>query len=245
MSKRFWRPKTAPGSQEKLREAAAGQVSGPHETAWRIANGLTRRVSWTLRPLQGPNGEIQYLIVSGQDVTDQRQMELALLSSEARYREVVENSLGFVFTCSMEGRLTSLNAFTAETLGYRAEALTGRAVTDLLDAAGAATFQDCLRTLETKDEWQGALPLRRSDGVYRRIAFRSRRMQLPGERPFVLNHGMDVTEQHEAEEALAPGHAPARVDPRVGSRRHLRHRPRRPPHLHQPGRRRRPGLLHR
>ncbi|MGA3262994.1 MAG: PAS domain S-box protein [Terracidiphilus sp.] len=187
---------------EKLHEAAAGQVSGPHETAWRIAGGLNRRVSWTLRPLQGPSGEIQYLIVSGQDVTDQRQVELALLSSEARYREVVENSLGFVFTCSMEGRLTSLNAFTAETLGYRAEALTGRSVTELLDTAGVAAFQDCLRTLETKEEWQGALPLRRSDGVYRRIAFRSRRMQLPGERPFVLNHGMDVTEQHEAEEAL-------------------------------------------
>ena len=27
-------------------------------------------------------------------------------------------------------------------------------------------------------------------------------MELPGERPFILNHGMDVTEQHEAEEAL-------------------------------------------
>jgi PAS domain S-box-containing protein len=191
-----------PWAAGKLREAAAGQVSGPHETAWRIAGGLTRRVSWTLRPLKGPNHEIQYVIVSGQDVTDQRQVEMALLSSEARYREVVENSLGFVFTCSMEGRLTSLNAFTAETLGYRAEALTGRAVSELMDAGGAATFQDCLRTLETKDEWQGALPLRRSDGVYRRIAFRSRRMELPGERPFILNHGMDVTEQHEAEEAL-------------------------------------------
>ena len=194
----------------RLREAVAGQVSGPHETAWRVvedknstgAEGKTRRVSWTLRPLQGPNDEIQYVIVSGQDVTDQRQMEAALLSSEARYREVVENSLGFVFTCSMEGRLTSLNAFTAETLGYRAEALMGRAVTELMDAAGAATFHECLRALETQEEWQGALPLRRSDGVYRRIAFRSRRMQLPGERPFVLNHGMDVTEQFEAEEAL-------------------------------------------
>jgi len=135
-------------------------------------------------------------------VTDQRQAEMELLSSKARYREVVENSLGFVFTCSMEGRLTSLNAFTAETLGYRAEDLTGRAVAELLDSAGVAIFQDCLRTLETKDQWQGALPLRRSDGAFRRIAFRSRRMQLPGERPFVLNHGMDVTEQHEAEEAL-------------------------------------------
>ena len=197
----------------KLREAIAGKESGPHESSWRVAGAIpaqrqgpisaaiasrdagskARRVSWTLRPLKGPNGEIQYLIISGQDVTDQRQMEEALLSSEARYREVVENSLGFVFTCSMEGRLTSLNAFTAETLGYRAEALTGRAVTELMDAAGAATFQECLRTLETQDEWQGALPLRRSDGVYRRIAFRSRRMQLPGERPFVLNHCMDVT----------------------------------------------------
>ena len=186
----------------KLREASAGQASGPHETVWRAAGGESRRVSWTLRPLQGPNGEIQYLIVSGQDVTDQREMEKTLLKSEARYREVVENSLGFVFTCSMEGRLTSLNAFTAETLGYRAEALVGRMVTELMDAEGAAAFQDCLNTLESAEEWQGALPLRRSDGVFRRIAVRSRRMQLPGERPFVLNHGMDVTEQHEAEEAL-------------------------------------------
>ena len=194
----------------KLRDAAAGQESGPHETSWLVGGAAalgklgssTRRVSWTLRPLEGPNGEIQYVIVSGQDVTDQRQMEEALLSSEERYREVVENSLGFVFTCSMEGRLTSLNAFTAETLGYRAQALTGRAVTELMDSAGAAAFQECLNTLKTQDEWQGALPLRRSDGVYRRIAFRSRRMQLPGERPFVLNHGMDVTEQYEAEEAL-------------------------------------------
>ena len=191
-----------PWAEGKLREAAAGQVSGPHETAWRITGGQTRRVSWTLRPLKGPNDEIQYLIVSGQDVTDQRQVELALLSSEVRYREMVENSLGFVFTCSMQGRLTSLNAFTAETLGYRAEALTGRSISELLDESGMATFQECLRTLETREEWQGALPLRRSDGIYRRIACRSRRMELPGEQPFVLNHGIDVTEQHEAEQAL-------------------------------------------
>ena len=53
-----------------------------------------------------------------------------------------------------------------------------------------------------QEEWQGALPIRRSDGIYRRIAFRGRRMELHGGRPFILIHGMDVTEQHEAEEAL-------------------------------------------
>ena len=185
-----------------LQHAAAGQVSGPHETSWRVAGSVTRRVSWTLRPLSGPNNEIQYVIVSGQDVTDQREAEEALLSSETRYREVVESSLGFVFTCTMEGRLTSLNAFTAETLGYRVEDLLGRSIDELLDSAAVATFHECLHALNTKEEWQGAMPVRRRDGVYRRIAFRSRRMELPGERPFILNHGVDVTEQHEAEEAL-------------------------------------------
>jgi two-component system, OmpR family, sensor histidine kinase VicK len=189
-------------AEAKLRDAVLGQVSGSHETLWRAVRGPARRVSWTLRPLQGPNGDIQYVIVSGQDMTDQREMEKALTSSEARYREVVEHSLGFVFTCTMEGRLTSLNSFTAETLGFRAEALVGRNLTELMDAAGAAEFEDCRRALESEEEWQGALPLRRSDGVYRRIALRSRRMDLPGETSFILNHGMDVTEQYEAEEAL-------------------------------------------
>jgi two-component system, OmpR family, sensor histidine kinase VicK len=189
-------------AQGLLHQAASGPISGPHETPWRVAGGLTRRVSWTLRPLKGPNGEIQYLIVSGQDVTDQREAEEALLSSESRYRQGVESSLGFVFTCTMEGRLTSLNAFTAQTLGYRAEDLTGRSMTELLDPAGAATFQECLHALETREEWQGAIPVRRSDGVYRRIAFRSRRMDMHGERSFLVNHGVDITEQHDAEEAL-------------------------------------------
>ncbi len=201
----------------KIRDAAAGQMSGPHETPWRIGHPKneervpgdaaitgeqTRRVSWTLRTLKGPNGEIQYLIVSGQDVTEQREAEKALLSTEHRYREVVESSLGFVFTCTMEGRLTSLNAFTAETLGYQIEDLIGRSVSEMLETTGAARFQVGLRTLKTQEEWHGSLPVRRSDGIYRRIAFRCRRMDLHGERPFILVHGIDVTEQAEAEEAL-------------------------------------------
>jgi two-component system, OmpR family, sensor histidine kinase VicK len=186
----------------KLLEAASGQISGPHETSWRKHDNKSRRVSWTLRPLAGPNDEVQYVIVTGQDVTAQREVEQALLSSETRYSQVVENSLGFLFTCSLEGRLTSLNAFTAETLGYRIEDLTGHSLQEFLDPAGANAFQTGLHTLETRQEWQGLLRVRRSDGAYRHIAFRSRRMELPDSQPFVLNHGMDMTEQHEAEAAL-------------------------------------------
>jgi PAS domain S-box-containing protein len=97
-------------AQDKIRAAANGQIAGPYENLWRtspgVGSGLPRRVSWTLRPLVGPGAgpgfgsdagaEVQYLIVSGRDVTGQRQAEQALLTSEARYKHVVENSLGFV-----------------------------------------------------------------------------------------------------------------------------------------------------
>jgi PAS domain S-box-containing protein len=185
-----------------FREAVEGKIPGPQETAWRTASGSTRRVSWTLRPVAGADGNIQYLIVCGQDATDRQQMEAVPLSIETRYRQMVENSLGFLFTCTLEAQLTSLNAYTAETLGYQVKDLIGQSVSMFLDSDCAAVFHEGLESLRAGEEWQGRLPVRRSDGVVRRIAFRSRRMELPGERPFIINHGMDVTEQHEAEEAL-------------------------------------------
>lgn len=197
----------------RLRDAANGQASGPHETVWKTAGDLARkrtasaadgqrRVSWTVKALEGPNREIQYLIVSGQDVTGRRAIEAALLASEDRYREMVENSLGIVFACSMDGRLIAINDFTAETLGYSAATLKELVITELMDSAGTAAFQECLRALEASDEWQGALAIRRSDGEIRRIAVRTRRIVIPGGETFVLCNGMDVTEQHSAEEAL-------------------------------------------
>ncbi len=189
-------------AQDKLTLAAAGQVAGPYENLWRTAQGASRRVSWTARPLVGTGGEVQYLIVSGQDVTGQRQAEQALLTSDTRYRHMVESSLGFVFTCTPGGSFTSLNAFTAESLGYRTEELIGKPLAGLLTAVGRESFAESLKTVAARGEYQGAITIRRKDGAERNIVIRSRRMDMPGGTSFVLTHGMDVTEQQEAQEEL-------------------------------------------
>jgi PAS domain S-box-containing protein len=186
-----------------LREAAGGKESAPHDSGWqrmRAAGMATQSVRWTVRPLTAPDGTIPFLIVSGQPLNPEQ--NLARPSSEARYREWVENSLGFVFTCTLEGELSALNHFTAETLGMPVEKLVGRSVGELIDEASATSFAEGLLTLEHEGAWQGAIALLRGDGSYRRIALRSKRIAEPGEPPFVLNYGIDVTEQYEAEEAL-------------------------------------------
>jgi PAS domain S-box-containing protein len=197
---------------EKLNSAANGQAAGPYENLWRSGQGAPRRVNWTVRPLLGPGAEtgtgaetgqeVQYLIVSGRDVTGQRQAEQALLTSEARYKQVVENSLGFVLTCTMEGRLTSLNAYTAESLGYTMQEMMGRPLFDFISREGLNDFAESLKTVVATGEFHGTIPFLRKDLTERRIAFRSRRMDLPGSASFLLAHGMDVTEQEEAEDEL-------------------------------------------
>ena len=197
-------------AQDKVQLAASGEIAGPYENLWRSAQGAPRRVSWTLRPLMGAAhgpgaetvAEVQYLIVSGRDMTGQRQAEQALLTSETRYKHVVENSLGFVFTCTLEGRLTSLNTYTAESLGYRVEEMNGRPLAEFLSKAGQSIFAESLKTIVKTGDFQGTIPFLRKDGEERQIAFRSRRTDLPDSTSFVLTHGMDVTEQHEAEGEL-------------------------------------------
>ena len=198
-------------AQDKVRAAAAGQVAGPYENLWRTAQGAPRRVSWSVRPLTGlgmgssnadSGSDVQYLIVTGRDVTGQRQAEQALLTSETRYKQVVENSLGFVLTCTLEGRLTSLNSFTAESLGYHIEEMIGKPLFDFISKDGLETFAESLRTVVKTGEFQGTVPFLRKDRTERSIAFRSRRMDLPGSPSFILAHGMDVTEQEEAEDEL-------------------------------------------
>jgi len=198
-------------AQNKVRAAVGGQVAGPYENLWRTAQGAPRRVSWTVRPLTGvgigstnadSGSDVQYLIVTGRDVTGQRQAEQALLTSEARYKQVVENSLGFVLTCTLEGSLTSLNSFTAESLGYRIEEMTGKPLFDFISRDGLQTFAESLRAVVKTGEFHGTVPFLRKDRTERSIAFRSRRMDLPGSPSFILAHGMDVTEQEEAEDEL-------------------------------------------
>uniref|UniRef100_E6QIY0 histidine kinase n=1 Tax=mine drainage metagenome TaxID=410659 RepID=E6QIY0_9ZZZZ len=187
----------------KIADAAAGMVAGPYENLWRGYDGIPRRIHWTLRPMAGLDREImQYLLLAGEDITDQRNAEIALLSTETRYQHVVESSLSFIFTTTLDGRFTSLNTITAKSLGYTVEELAGKPVSEILSPEAREIFAESLRRIASAGEFRGTVPMVRRDGVERRIEFSSRRMDMPGMASFVLTHGIDVTEQQVTEDEL-------------------------------------------
>src|SRR5271155_620627 len=121
-------------------QVRAGNANQSYEINWNSKSGKMRRVAWTATSLTNAQDEVGFVIMTGADVTEQREAETALRTSEARYRQLVESSLGFICTHDLEGVLLSINSHAATTLGYDAEELIGTALRNYIDNDHLAEF---------------------------------------------------------------------------------------------------------
>ena len=84
----------------------------------------------TLAPVQDETGRIYRIVGVSRDVTESRQMQEALRESEARYREIVENTSDGIFvvevTLDMRYRLLSYNPAQERMLGISTANAVGR-----------------------------------------------------------------------------------------------------------------------
>jgi two-component system, OmpR family, sensor histidine kinase VicK len=179
-----------------------GRDPGEFESHWISPAGQPRRIRWTATTLADQHGEVTFIITTGVDATEQREAEIALRSSEARYRQLVEGSLGMVCTHDLQGRLLSINAHAASTLGYSVEELVGQHIVDHIPDEHKHGFYSYETALHETGADQGLLYLRCKDGTIRVVAYRNKLLALPGEPPFVLGHGIDITEKTDAEDKL-------------------------------------------
>ena len=185
-------------------QVRAGDENKSFEIYWRAKSGHLRRIAWTATALTNSQNEVGFVIMSGVDVTEQREAETALRASEERYRQLVESSLGFVCTHDMNGVLLSINSHAATTLGYAPEELVGTPLRGHIDPDHLPEFDAYFAGLqqEPEQDHQGRFYLRGKTGQLCIVAYRNKRLQWTGAPPFVLSHGIDITEQTHAEEEL-------------------------------------------
>ncbi len=161
-----------------------------------------RQIAWAATALHDSEGKVAFLIATGTDVTIQRTAELTLRESEAKYRQLVEGSLGMVFTHDLEGKLLSLNTHGAMTVGRTVEEMVGRPLQEFIPPERQTALKDYLRTIRDVGEAQGQLHMAHSDGEVRVITYRNKLIDVPERTPYVLGFGIDITEQVRTERKL-------------------------------------------
>jgi len=195
----------AAGVSEAIRQfesIRAGGFPAAFENLWLTREGIERRIAWSATALLDAQRQVTFIIATGIDVTLEREAEATLTASEARYRMLVEGSLGMVCTHDLEGVILSANRNSAETVGRPLESVVGHSLREFLPDGADAAFEDYLTEVARTGEAQGLMQLRSPSGGVRVIAYRNKLVTADGERPYVLGFGVDVSEKIRAEEEL-------------------------------------------
>jgi diguanylate cyclase (GGDEF)-like protein/PAS domain S-box-containing protein len=159
-------------------------------------------------------------LVAVADVTARINLLKDLETSERRARELVELSLGIVFTHDLDGRLQMVNPAFARALGHPVEALVGRCLVEFVVSRQRDLFSRYLQEVDETGTGSGAVHMLRSDGGERVWEFRNLlREEADGTRS-VLCSAIDISERSRNERRLLET---SRKDPLTGcyNRRHL------------------------
>ncbi len=166
-------------------------------------DGQRRVIVMIAMPLPRPATE-PWTVVSFVDVTPQRRAELALASSEERFRQLVEQAPDPVVVVDAEGCIASCNQRTADVFGYNASELIGEPIETLVPD-GARTAHTVHRSVyldepTSRSMGSGAeLSGRRKNGTTFPIEVSLGSLET-SDGPQVIAIARDLTERHRAQE---------------------------------------------
>ena len=129
--------------------------------------------------------------------------DIALPENEAHYWELFENASDFVYTCDMQGHLTSANKAGTRLLGYARDELVGIHLADIMPSEALAHSRQKRVTQEAGTAWMTyeveAIP---KDNPRVPLEVSTRLIYRDGKPIGIQGIGRDITERKQAEEAL-------------------------------------------
>ena len=137
------------------------------------------------------------------DATERRERERALLAREQRYRDLIENAADVVYTCDLDGRITSLNRAGQRLTGYSAAEATAMRVADFVTGAQRELVDELIqRQVRERQDLTAEFEVVTRQGERRVLEVSTWLIQRDGTPVEIQGIARDVTERKEQEQAL-------------------------------------------
>ena len=188
-------PEDVPILQDVLARRSA-PLARPAKWRHRKKNGDVITVEITAHQLNfsGRRAELVMAI----DITERQLAEQALVESEDRYRDLVDNSHELMCTHDLEGRILSVNPWAARVLGYSQNDLIGLHIRDGLVPEYRDQFDDYLREIRENAFARGTMRVKTASGETRFWEYYNT-LRIQGvQTPIVRGMAHDVTERRQA-----------------------------------------------
>ncbi|SET92463.1 PAS domain S-box protein [Hymenobacter actinosclerus] len=154
------------------------------------------------RPLVRADGSVNVLGVST-DITEMKQARQTLEKSTKQYRDLMQYSQALICTHDLTGRILSVNPAAAQLVGAAPEQLLGRTLRQILAPEFHYQLDQYLRQAhEQQQQLTGLLTLSGPDGRPHHLIYDNYRVEEPGEEPYVIAYGQEITERLLAEKEL-------------------------------------------
>jgi PAS domain S-box-containing protein len=124
-------PEERPGVKVTFKQLTAGQFPNHYENYWLHKDGSKRLLAWSNTCLTDAQGDVEFVVATGVDITEQREAAAALRNSAEKYRTLIEHASDIILIADLEGKLIDGNSSALEALGYSRSELLKLRVADI------------------------------------------------------------------------------------------------------------------
>lgn len=148
---------------KKCRESIRSRQTVRWEEACAHPSGI-KYAEVSVTPVLNAAGRVTHLSGSINDITQRRNSEHALHESEERYRRIVQTAEEGIWTIDADSLTDYVNPKMAQMMGYKAEEMIGRPISDFLDEKGKTLLTTHIRNRKKGISAQFEFKYLRKDG---------------------------------------------------------------------------------